>query len=76
MEYRGNGINPIVIVTKVGVSKVGTPTFVLGFLLRDNGERVESFYPQGHDNASLFLRSSFGDPSAKVQSGNGVVSEW
>ena len=25
---------------------------------------------------TITLRSSFGDPSVKVQSGNGMVSEW
>ena len=28
----------------------------------------------GHENASLFLRSSFGNPSEWYRSGNGLVS--
>ena len=72
MEYRGNGINPIVIVTNEGVSKVGTPTFVFGFYGRITEIELRVFIHKG----TITLRSSFGDPSVKVQSGNGVVSEW
>ena len=71
MEYRGNGINPIVIVKKVGVSKIGTPTFILVFY---GGIREKELRVLSHKGTTT-LRSSFGVPSAKVQSGNGVVSE-
>ena len=59
MEYRGNGINPIVIVTNVGVSKVGTPTFVFGFYGRIREKELRVLSHKG----TTTLRSSFGKGS-------------
>ena len=56
----------------MGVSKFGTPTFVLGFYGRITEKELRVLSRKG----TITLRSSFGDPSVKVQSGNGVVSEW
>ena len=59
MEYRGNGINPIAIVKKVGVSKIGTPTFILVFY---GGIREKELIVLSHKGTTT-LRSSFGKGS-------------